>query len=277
MNDANKDRPDCDQFREPGQAASSGQSGGQPAVQVPNGACADRQSQWGQRCAAALDLTPDERFAIAQSFFSSFPGGDTSGPGYGQALLDFMTWEYKSGRWNPNDPNSKWWRVSNGEMVLDMGNAQRLLEQGQTHSDVPGVQKWIDYALTARKGSNASSNEVQSALWTAHQTSLHEGIHMASNYYSELTKKHPGEAMFAGTVVEDVDVAAIHNLGTSAFKDRLILADSTFYLYWHAMTMGAPTSLDDAERIDFTARSARKSAFGPDPTNIGVNSSQWDT
>jgi hypothetical protein len=141
---------------------------------------------------------------------------------------------------------------------------------------VPGVQKWIDYALTARKGSNASSSEVQSALWTAHQTSLHEGIHMASNYYSELAKKQPGEAKLAGTVVEDVDVAAEHGMGTAAFKDRMILDDATFGLYWKGMTLGVPASLSDAQAIDRIARSTRLRFFGPDPTNIGVDSTRWD-
>jgi RHS repeat-associated protein len=223
----------------------------------PNGADPDR-------CEQALHLGIQERFRIAERFFGQY-GSERGAP-----ILDFMSWEESSGRLNPNAPDTAWWRTTNGAMMLDMSDADRLLQSGQTHSDRPGVQRWIDYAQAVRKGEGDA--DVDNALWEAHQVSLHEGIRMAQSSFQELQATRPGEARFAETVVKDVDAAAIANISTTSPINRWLLNRVTSQVY----PKGMVRTVADADRISQVAVVGRTLAFLGDYSNIGIESTRWD-
>jgi hypothetical protein len=216
------------------------------------------------RCAQALNLRIDERFRIARRFFQQYDGER------GAPILDFMSWEESSGRLDPNKPETRWWRTTNGEMMLDMQEADRLLESDQTRSDKPGVEKWIEYAQAVKK--DQEDADVDNAWWGAHQVSLHEGIHMAQGYYRALEVTRPGEARFAETVVEDVDAAAIAKISTTSPISRWLLNRVTSNVY----SQGIGTSPNYAARMAQVAAFGRIVAFLGDYSNIGMGSTRWD-
>jgi hypothetical protein len=127
--------------------------------------------------------------------------------GFGTGIYDFTAWEAQSGRLGV----SQWWRATNGVMALDIRGAMREITRGDGVSRKPGVQAWIDYARVASSGGTRWSQ--QSALWHAHQVSLHGAVRsdavmaMLGGEWAA----NPGEVAMGQIIVMNVDHAALEN------------------------------------------------------------------
>jgi len=199
----------------PGTLDSYGYAAGSPVTaKDPTGLLRDcecgyqKTDPYVQRKRAAEEaqaLSPDERKSILENFRGS---GDparavTGGRAEIEGLIVFTAWEIRSGRIAERGGGSRWWRTVNGSMLLDLRTAGGLLERGVTTSRDAAVQAWLDYAAKS-----TGSDAAQRAMWTAHQLSLHKGIASAGRYLGGETS---AEKDFIGSVVENVDMAAIAN------------------------------------------------------------------
>ena len=169
--------------------------------------------------------------------------GDFSGI---RAMRRFMRWEIESGRLDPAGTGSDWWAYVNGSIIADIEVAVRLTLQGDPTAESAGVQGWLDFialATTAPAGqfaggatpptslyelmSGGRSGLVLEAFWTAHQTSLHEGIREAPSILFEAEPTNE-QAVIAAVIV-NVDRSALVNVQYSGiprfFMDRLVSGD----------------------------------------------------
>ncbi|MDQ6712780.1 MAG: RHS repeat-associated core domain-containing protein [Candidatus Dormibacteraeota bacterium] len=228
-----------------------------------NGACGGSGSL-GPRCQEAVSLSPAERIQIMYSFFDAYPGSSTEDQigGLGEGILAFTEWEISSGRLDPTS-GSLYWKATNGLIALDMRDAHNLLNNGQTVSNNPGVQGWIDYANTSRL--HISTEQKQRLLWKAHQTSLHQGTRLALNYLVREAYAHPYEGSVISDVLKNVDVVAIGNLSTADTGAAFLnLATSLTYPAQY------PAALSDATTVNLATR-----YFTLGYENIGVESTRW--
>ena len=158
---------------------------------------------------AALALEPGERTEIVEAFFTTHPGGGSGPLGLGRAVADFVDWEIRSGRITDGGGGSAWWRLVNGAMVLDMRDAAAVDADG--NADGAGadgaVGSWIAYIRCDGAGA------AQETMWTAHQGSLHAGLHAADRAALLADERH-AEREFAGLVVEIVNRTAAHHQAT---------------------------------------------------------------
>ena len=199
-----------------------------------------------------MALTPGERCAIVEAFFLAHPGVGTGRFGLGQAILDFQAWEVGSGRILESG-GSAWWRTINGQLVLDIADAQ-----GTTRRDSPSVSAWRAYA---------SGSGTQSDLWEAHQRSLHSALIQCG---ALLADEPPAEREFAEIVVDIVDRTALSGRPT----DSSDLAELT-KRYYPWSYPAPPAALPRLEQL--RARTADR-LRGPDDVvlaNVGIASSRW--
>ena len=150
-------------------------------------------------------LQAPERLDAIRSFCTKYPAGRNLGQCGG--IYGFTQWEIKSGR----IAKSSWWRQVNGHLILDMQAAQSLLQKrgSAARSADPAIDDWISFARAAGGGDHAPQ---QALFWTAHQTSLHLGIHSATAAYAN---EPVLEQKFIQQVVKNVDTSALLQLTSS--------------------------------------------------------------
>lgn len=204
------------------------------------------------RLDAARALTPGERRATVEAFFSVHPGAGEGRVGLGQAILDFQAWQTESGRITETG-GSAWWRTVNGLMVLDIADADHA-----SGGDVATVRAWRTYA---------SGHGTQAELWEAHQRSLHTGVRCCC---ALLESEPAAERAFAEVVIDIVDRTALAARRT----DSAELAEIT-KRYYPSSYPAVPAALADLERV--RARTA-KNLCGDDGrpfAGVGIGSSRW--
>lgn len=209
-----------------------------------------------ERLAAAIALTPAGRMETAAAFFTAHPGSPNGPHGLGQAILDFQAWEISSGRIG-NAAGSDWWRAVNGMMVLDMAVAGA--DDDGTPS--PAIAAW-------RRFATSPASDAQSALWEAHQRSLHAGIRAAAGL---LSSEAQPERQFAAIVVDVVDRTAI--AGTPTDNDGLARMTERFYpAHYPALSTDLPAL--EAMRAKTAARLTGDT--GQVLVDVGLDSNRWD-
>jgi len=154
------------------------------------------------RIEEAISLPADRRIALAESFFRRHPGSTRGVLGLGRALVEFLEWEILSGRLDPMT-GSRWWRVVNGLMVLDLHDAD---------PDVAGPPPTVGRSTLGAVGSAAwttyrscHTEDAQEAFWHAHQQSLLHAVYAAADL---LLEEPRAEQAFVGIVLEVVGQAA---------------------------------------------------------------------
>lgn len=188
-------------------------SAGVASASVASAGVAPECSQWvgqdtlGARFDDAYALSEAQRRGMTVSFFTDYPGIEPALPplqelGYGAGIWYFVDWMGRSGRL---DADARWWRATDGMMMLDMESARALHEScGESaSSNLPGVAAWLEYI-------DAPS---QRSLWDAHQASLHFAIDLLPAPFQGFPSSR--EALFASMVVQNVDYTALRNQADS--------------------------------------------------------------
>lgn len=235
------------------------------------GACSDGSSYWTSRCANADELDPSYRTAYTLEFFSQYQGTGQGGDlGLGGGVLDFEGWLIRSGRVDPQT-GSRWWRITDGLLILDMHEAQIDVSKGKTSDSNPGVQGWINY-IKATQAPGSNTETLQHALWSAHQTSLHNASQVDLGDYTREAYANPSEGRFMNDVVRNVDRAAIHNLCTwRAPLCSGLLSSATMSVYPQTYPADA-VSVTQEE----TEAGLGNGLLGlTDTDNIGIFSTRW--
>ena len=158
-------------------------------------------SEVDPRTRAALLLPARARVAIVRRFFAHHPHGRRP-LGLGRAVVDFVDWEWQSGRL-ADDGGSRWWRCVNGVMALDLRAAARALEHGLAARGA--VAAWVAYA-------RSDILSAQARLWDAHQASLAVGLEHAAPL---LAAEPVAEREFAAIVVGIVERVAADRAPTA--------------------------------------------------------------
>jgi hypothetical protein len=221
-----------------------------------------------------MALSPEDRLHWIETFFSENPGFAQGDYGFGTGIVDFTRWEVTSGRLD-KDSGSTWYRAVNGMLVLDMRDALALLHQGKSSSKDPGVQNWLSYAGAARGMSklpgSTEMDEVQKALWTAHQTSLHQGIRAGAPFFAKDWTVNREDAQFNELVVRNVDLAALSNQGTRSGWANAGLLDAAVAVAYpsHYPASRGDTYTGGLLSGFFDAGSGRWQ------DNIGIGSTRW--
>ena len=204
------------------------------------------------RIDSAVALTPDERRATCEAFFSAHPGAGVGRFGLGQAILDFQAWEVESGRITESG-GSAWWRAVNGLMVLDIADAHHNRE-----SELPPVCAWQTYT---------SADGTQAALWEAHQRSLHAAVRLC---VALLDREPAAEREFAQVVIDIVDRTALAGQPT----DNPGLADLTRRFYPWSYPVGSD-ALPRLELLRERTAERLRSEGGAVFADVGTGSSRW--
>jgi hypothetical protein len=151
----------------------------------------------------------EARLEAAMGFFDWHGGVMLNLPmgyGFGQGVVDFVTWEIASGRLDAQH-GSPWWRAVNGSMVLDL-----LAAQSRTHGD-PVVESWREYMrFTGNRLRRVRSGYVRRAqrlFWDAHQRSLHRAVDACHDLLSH--EKASERDFIERVVLHNVDYAAVSN------------------------------------------------------------------
>jgi hypothetical protein len=214
-------------------------------------------------------VSEKDRLSDARDFFRRYPGTSGGEFGFGTALIDFEMWESASGRLSKHG-GSAWWRAVNGVMSLNMREAEDLLAKGQTRSDDPGVQAWMDYALLSQQ--DVPADVEQRAFWRAHQISLHQGTRAALNLWAREAYEDPAEGAFMNTVVKNVDEAALANAGSGSGLFGAGMLDRGVAL---AYPDHYPADVVDEIRAGMLS-DLYNTAAGREHPNTGVMSTRWD-
>ena len=113
------------------------------------------------------------RVGVFEEFFKKYPGKRDNRFGYGKAAVDFLGWEIAFHRISRR--GSAWWETVNGMMAE--GALQTAMRDLKSHRrpQTKAVADWIAYAKAAQTG----KGDAERLFWTAHQTSLHEGVAFA--------------------------------------------------------------------------------------------------
>lgn len=205
------------------------------------------------RLAEAIALSPAARMATVEAFFVANPRSSEGPFGLGRAILDFQAWEIASGRIAAGGGGSDWWRAVNGMMVLDIAAAA-----GGDAGTSPAARAWRDYTLAA---------DPQSALWEAHQRSLHAGVRACA---SLLDAEPSAEQQFAAIVIDVVDRTALS--GGATDNDGLARLTERFYPRLYPIDRGGLPALE-AMRTKTAAR--LRDASGQPFANVGLGSTRW--
>ncbi|NNN20498.1 MAG: hypothetical protein HKL80_00655 [Acidimicrobiales bacterium] len=151
-----------------------------------------------------MNLTSPERRDIFTSFFAKFGHGD--GYGYGQALIDFLDWEISSGRIPDGTAfkkGSKWWKVVNGTLAMDLANVLAAETVG------PEASPWLLWSKDI-----GSSND-QELLWKAHNYSIDKGCQVAHPFLDDETKE---ERQFIEIVLKILNTSQSQSEPTNSGK-----------------------------------------------------------
>jgi len=201
----------------------------------------------------AVSISPRQRREVMEAFFADHPGRGEGPHGLGRAILDFQAWQLSSGRVaGPGD--SAWWRCVNGFMVLDVAAA---MEHSGPAS--PAVQAWRDFA--------ADSAAPQSALWEAHQRSLHRALRACA---ALLEAECSAEQEFAAIVIDVVDRTALADSPT----DSPGLARLTERFYPREYPV-APAALPALRLLQESTADRLRGPDGAILQDVGITSTRW--
>lgn len=223
-------------------------------------------------------LVEAERLAVAVRLTISRSFTELYGR-QGAGVDEFTAWAADSGRLamdSAGDGGSTWWRGVNGMIVMDISEAQNAINAASSMGGTPtalprNVQCWVDYALhslRSHKLNPIDHLESQRLWWTAHQVSLHNGIH---GFAYSLANEPARELRFiSDIVVRNVDMVALVNGPTDikAIKAYTALVYPSMY---------PPTAVALA-KATLLAPSTLARLFGitDEVGNIGLNSTRWD-
>jgi hypothetical protein len=222
--------------------------------------------------AEALALSPVQRLEQSMRFFdwhSGMPMNMPMGYGFGQGIIDFITWEAASGRLDPVH-GSPWWRAVNGAMVLDLMEAREHFSRDEPTGDHV-IDAWRSYgrfvASWRQRARRGYVRRAQALFWEAHQRSLHRAVDCAAELFSQES----------ATEQEFIDTIALHNVDHAALSNDVSYLDTialyTLYVY-PARYPATQTDLERARalRIEKIPMSA---CYGNAFENVGRCSTRW--
>jgi hypothetical protein len=187
---------------------------------------------------AALALGVEARLEAAMRFFDWHSGlmfNLPMGYGFGQGVVDFITWEIASGRLDAQH-GSPWWRAVNGCMVLDL-----LAAQSRTHED-PVAESWREYmrftGSRLRRMRNGYMQRAQRLFWQAHQRSLHRAVDACHDL---LRHERASERDF-------IDRVVLHNVDYAAVSSDVTYLDAIGIFTFAVYPLRYPCTSADVER-----------------------------
>ena len=216
-------------------------------------------------------LAPPERLAHCIRFFDAHSGLPVKPPGrygFGQGMVDFLTWELASGRLD-DDGGPTWWRVVSGLLILDLCAAQTALAHDPGGNPEPAVAAWLEYARFASRFRLERSHLArgQRLFWEAHQLSLYRGIERAEPFYPKLPET---ERRF-------IDEVVLHNVNYAALSNDVTYLDTVGLFGFLVYPANYPASEWDVER----ARSLRidriplSASHRRSYDDVGRHSTRW--
>jgi hypothetical protein len=222
--------------------------------------------------AEALALSPVQRLEQSMRFFdwhSGLPMNMPMGYGFGQSIVDFITWETASGRLDPMH-GSPWWRAVNGAIVLDLMQAREHFSQDEPTGDhvIDAWRSYGRYAASWRERARLGYvRQAQALFWEAHQRSLHRAVDCAVELFSQES----------ATEREFIETIALHNVDHAALSNDVSYLDTiavyTLFVY-PSRYPATQTDLQRARplRIEKIPMSA---CYGNTFENVGVCSTRW--
>ncbi len=231
-------------------------------------------------------LTPAQRLVACVRFFdvhSGFPLRPPGRYGFGQGMVDFLTWEIASARLEERR-RTAWWRVVSGRLVLDLAAAETVIVTAENEDAVePAVAAWLEYARFVDGGSfrldraalstslpaslAGSLAKAQRLFWRAHQLSLYRGIEEAE----------PLHARLAALERRFIDEIVLHNVNCAALSNDLTYLDSVGLFAFLVYPSGYPTSRSQLAwarrlRVDDVPLSA---SYRKRYDDVGRDSRRW--
>lgn len=197
------------------------------------------------------------RVRVFEEFFKKYPGKRDNRFGYGKAAVDFLGWEIASHRISRR--GSAWWETVNGMMAEDLQTAMRDLKSHR-RPQTKAVADWIAYAKAAQTG----KGDAERLFWTAHQTSLHEGVAFASPH---LPPPGSNEREFIQLALQLVDLAAVGDKPSDTRQVKSLISSGYPFKY--------PAPGDYVRSLFEFKILAQVSGELPKAGNIGLWSTRW--